>query len=469
MTRATSTSSTDTSLPDPSPVKPKRKMFLFGSLAVFISLLGIGALGLLWFNSRYTVSDEMQVSLKEFSNAEYPAIPANLSKNYQQYSNRELTVVKKDDTHFDFVLEPTDDRSARIVIRDVDVSLMVPKVPEWARQNEALETISFLTREWNRQQVTFPVDSEQIEVTGGDGFEREYLQEIALSNNCLNAGYWEISLVAREGDGKSLYYQGWFTFPMGHYKNVIETVNDVPYWKHGWKLEHWQIPRNLAVPLDSLRQVINEKAASAEFPMNEPIIASGEQLRKVRTMLATNLSTWQDFYTNAADVKFATFRAPGYYDMNKPWGNRYERIGEFKQAVVRDVRPASVNQTLQEVELTFGDTKTGEENRLIVSGVDLAELPQLPVDKYADGLYMPFGIGVPPFGQSYEKLASNPPATSSYFSLFLDSDGNWIENHSGIGVSGVVMHRDENNPDRLHLYLLSYERMALINHILIDL
>lgn len=469
MTRATSTSSTDTSLPDPSPAKPKRKAILFGSLAVLAGLLSVGVLGLVWFNSRYTVSDEMQVSVKEFSNAEYAAIPASLSKNYQRYSNRELTVIKKDDTHFDFVLEPTDDRAARVVIKDVDVSLMVPKVPEWARQNEALEVISLLTREWNRQQVVFPVDSKHIEVTGGDGFEREFLQEVTLANNCLNAGYWEVSLVAKEGDGKALYYQGWFTFPMGHYKNVIETVNDLPYWKHGWKLEHWQIPQNLTVPLDSLRQVISEKVASAEFPTNEAILASGEQVRKVRTMLATNLTTWQDFYTNADDVKFATFRAPGYYDAGKAWGNRYERIGEFKQAVVREVRPVSVNQNLQEIELTFGDTETGEENRLLISGIDLTELPQLPVEQYTDGLYMPMGIGVPPFNQSYEKLESNHPDESPYFSLFLDSDGNWVENHSDIGVSGIVMHRDEKNPNLLHFYLLSYERITLINHILIEL
>ncbi|NJO98819.1 MAG: hypothetical protein HC764_24785 [Pleurocapsa sp. CRU_1_2] len=295
MFRTTPTSNADATLSSPATAKSKQKVFVLSALAAFLGLLGFSALGLAWFNSRYAVSDEMQVELKELSNVEYPANAALLSKDFQRYSNRKLSVIRRDDTHFDFVLEPTDENTAKIVIKNVDLSLMVPRAPEWVKQDAGLETIMFVNREWNRQQVSFPADSEHIEITGGDGFEKESIVEVALTNNCLNAGYWEVSLLTKEDNKKSLYYQGWFTFPMGHYKNVFETINNLPYWKHGWRLEHWQGPNGTVVPVESLRQVINEKVASAQFPTDERIIASGEQGRKVRVMLAKNLTTWQDF------------------------------------------------------------------------------------------------------------------------------------------------------------------------------
>ena len=46
--------------------------------------------------------------------------------------------------------------------------------------------------------------------------------------------------------------------------------------------------------------------------------------------------------------------------------------------------------------------------RFIVSGLDLDRIPSLPFEKYPDGLYMPMGIGTPPFFQTYDELAKTP-------------------------------------------------------------
>ena len=81
---------------------------------------------------------------------------------------------------------------------------------------------------------------------------------------------------------------------------------------------------------------------------------------------------------------------------------------------------------------------------------------------------MPMGIGVPPFYQSYAELQSNPPQLSSYVSVLLDEDGKWIDHHH-FGIDGPVLHRDETHPKRLHVYLLSYERHAIIAHIVVSL
>ncbi|WP_413175594.1 hypothetical protein [Anabaena azotica] len=432
-------------------------------VATFIIFLGLLVTTAFWFKSRYDIDNQMTVKLQELSNFEYPANPALLGKNFQRYTKRKLTIIKKDENNFDFVLEPTNEKTAKIVIKNVDLTLLVPKAPEWVKKDQGLEVIAFTNREWNRQQISFPTNSKNIEITGGDGFEKQNIVEIALANNCLNAGFWEILLFTKEDDNKTLYYQGWFTFPMGHYKNAFEKNNNMSYWKHWWKLEHWQDPSGTFVNTNLLRNVIDQKQIVAQFPLDEKIISAGEQSRKMRITLATNVTTWRDIYSGKHKIEFASFIQPGFYDPDKPWGNEYWRIGKFEKAVLRNIKPIGVQQNLQEIELVLGDTKTGEQNKLLISGINIQDIPQLPVKNYSKGLYMPLGIGIPPFFQSYEDLTKSHPDKSPYFSLLLDSKDRSIEHHS-LGLAGVVMHRDENNPNLLHLYLLSYERSTLIAH-----
>ena len=44
----------------------------------------------------------------------------------------------------------------------------------------------------------------------------------------------------------------------------------------------------------------------------------------------------------------------------------------------------------------------------------------------------------------------------------------WIDHHR-FAIDGPVLHRDARNPDLLHVYLLSYERHTLINHIVVSM
>ncbi|MDZ8050966.1 MAG: hypothetical protein RMX68_023100 [Aulosira sp. ZfuVER01] len=446
-------------------LKVTKKKILFTSLVLFVALLSVGGV---WFSSRYKFANKMAIKLQELSNAEYPANPALLSKNFQRYSSRKLTIIKRDATHFDFVLEPTNTKTAKIVIKNVDLKLLVPKVPEWVKKDKDLELIAFVEREWNRQQVSFPANSENIEISGGDGFEKQNLYEIALSNNCLNAGFWEIALFTKEDGNKSLYYQTWFTFPIGHYKNIFEKINKISYWQYWWRLEHWQEPSDSIMRNNLLRNIIDQKEAPVNFPLDERIIASGEQSRKIRTTLTKNLTTWRDFYSNKQEIKFAAFQPPGFYNPDQIWNTQYWRIGKFEKAILKNIKPVNNDTTLQEIELLFTDTKTGEKNRLFISGINFKDLPSLAISDYAKGLTMPLGIGVPPFLQSYEELNKNHPDESPYFSFLLDSQDRWI-NHHQLGVDGSIMHLDKNNPNLLHLYLLSYERNTLIAHFLVNL
>ena len=49
----------------------------------------------------------------------------------------------------------------------------------------------------------------------------------------------------------------------------------------------------------------------------------------------------------------------------------------------------------------------------------------------------------------------------------MDEDGHWL-NHHELAVDGSVLHRDADDPTVLHVYLLSYERHALIGHFRIE-
>lgn len=415
---------------------------------------------------RYAVAEVMEVPIREFTNAEYPEDPSLRSVHHGQYTGRTLTLVQKDDTHFDFIFKPTNPHTATVTFHNVDVSLMTPSEPEWTKADPGLERIALTDRQWNRQQVRFDPRSPQVEVDGGDGFEKAHLFSAELAKNCLNAGLWEVLLFVKEDGNKALYYQGWFTFPLGHYKRIFEQNTGLAYWSHWYYLEHWFDPAGTVVRLDGLRQVVQERDVQASFDGNEKVIVAGEQVRKRKTTMAGNIRTWDDFY-DGRTIRFATFIPPGRYSVQHPWKNEYGRIDQFDKASLREITSPATSKPLHELELVFVGKQTGERCRFLVSGFDLSVLPQLPAEEYPKGLYMPMGIGVPSFFQSYEDLQKNPPDRSPYFCVMLDGDDHWI-NHHDLAVDGPVMYRDAKNPDLLHVYLLSYERHSLVGHFVVS-
>ncbi len=436
-------------------------------IAAALLVFSVLATGLAWrTHARYSTTTIMELAVEELANAEYAEDPAERSDEFGKYNGRKLTLIEKGGSLFDFILLPEHGHIAKIVLRDVDVSLLTPSQPVWTRGDAGLTRIALTDRQWNRQQVCFEKDSPGVEVTGGDGFEVANLYRVDLAKNCLNAGLWEVLLFFKERDSKALYYHCWFTFPLGHYKRVFEANTGLSYLKHWYYLEHWFDPAGTRIDLGKLRSVIEERTAEARFDQTERVIVSGEQLNKRRTVLAENLVTWNDFLEGSR-IQFASFVPPGRYDVSHPWENEYWRIEELRIAVARRVRSPASDKLLGEIELRFA-SRQGREANFIVSGIDLESLPRLPVVEYYRGLYMPMGIGVPPFFQSYSELERTPPDRSPYFCLLLGPSGDWMDHHK-VGIDGPVIHRDQEDPDLCHIYLLSYERHSLIRHFVLRL
>ena len=470
----------------PGPEPPRRRGRLKWVALGALALLGsAGAAAGYWVHDRYRVADVLAVPVTEYTHAEYREDPAGRSVRHGRFDGRTLKLIRRDATHFDFEFAPTDPAAdphvAAVAFRNVDVSLMTVKQPDWVKDDAGLTRVALIDREWNRQQVKFAVDPAAadgagtptdnagawVEVSGGDGWEAAHLTQAALAKNCLNAGLWEVLLSCDEGGGKKMYYQGWFTFPLGHYAEQFERNTGLDYGDWWYPLEHWQDPAGTPVNLAGLRTVSREVPAAVSFDPDEPIAVSGEQVRKCRTTEGSGYVCWGDLIERS-DVNFATFVPPGKYSHAHPWGNEYWRLHEFVGGVVREVEsPGAPGETLHELELTF-HSKDGDPQRLFVGGANFAELPTLPLGEYPGGLYMPMGIGVPPFYQSYADLVASPPAESPYYSLMLDGNDEWIDHHT-VAIDGPVMHRDAADPELIHLYLLSYERHTLVAHFTIRL
>lgn len=462
---------------------------LVRTLVVLVTLCCVGCC--FW----RTPLEVTSVPIEECTIEDYPEDPSTHASQFGCYQGRSLTLVAGcDGRHFHFVFDSPDPRIAKIVFKNIDVSLLTPALPEHVRGDKGLERIALVDRQWNRQQVQFELPSPHVEVTGGDGFEVQHLAVASLAKNCLNAGLWEVLLVTKEEGKKALYYQGWFTFPLAHYQKIWEENTGLSYCQDcfWYRMEHWMDPSGTPIALDRLRTVCAESPVAASYNPCEAILYDGEQIRKTKTSNLSGMRTWCDVL-HASQNSFATFVPPGRYQVKKPWGNEFWRLACYEKATVRLVQsPAEPGKSLHEIELVFrpdfsrrpdtkkfGKTKWAihhdrmqgqpqAQTRIILGGVDLDSLSVLPTSNYSKGFYMPMGISVPPFYQPYEELTQSPPQYSPYYSFILDENDRWLDHHS-IAVDGPVMHRDSENPDLVHLYLLSYERHVLVAHFVLPI
>jgi hypothetical protein len=438
--------------------KTKRWMTV---LTVVIAALILS--GTAWFQSRYDASPDQIVELRTFSPADYPEDPEDRSTLYGKYHHDRLRIEQLDETRFRLLLLPRSPDATTIELANVDLKHMVASVPDWVKGDPNLTKVGLIDREWNRQQVSFARRSEYVQVReGGDGFEQRALSRVDLARNCLNAGLWEVLLFTREGENERIYEHYWFTFPLGLYKHLFERVNGLSYWDYWWSLEHWVDPTGTPIHLDRLRTVEQEWDVPVAAHWDEQPPAQGEQRLKQKNVLTGPAHTYRDWY--AQPVRFASFVPPGRYSIDKPRDTKLQYLAELSGAKLRKVRTPAQSEPLFEITLAFRDSKTGKVTRLIFGGLDFQSIPSAATDQYHRGWQAPMGIGNPSFFEAYEQLLALSPLRRPFYAFHLDDDGRWIDHHA-VGVDGPLLHWDAKNPSMLHLYLLSYERHALLSHI----
>ena len=392
----------------------------------------------------------------------------------QRWTGENITFTQRQGNQFDVSFMLSDgDNAARLALRDIDLTLFMPEVPAIARNHPQLEKWFLTEREFNRQRVIFEAGSEHIQLPENvSGELANYSPEdisVALTNNCLGAGYWELAISVEGPEGGSeKIYQGYFTFPRGAYAQIISLLNPISYWQQVRSLEAWpgfSFLSGMPFALNQLRQVNVETATPVSDLKGEAIIAQKEQLKKQDLVVYADggledIETWEDL--RGADLQFQSFVAPGVYDENKLWPSDFGQLETVTRGVVREIVSPLSAEPLTEVEIVFKGDRN-EHRKLVISGIDVENVPQLSVENYSDGLYMPLGFGTP-FTQDYEALVENPPAQSPFFSVVLDQNNRVVDYRRGIGINGLVMHRDADDAGLLHIYVMSYERITLVGH-----
>ncbi|MGK7929217.1 MAG: hypothetical protein AB4290_28930 [Spirulina sp.] len=390
------------------------------------------------------------------------------------YSVKNVSLQSTDDEnlHYNLTFELENEGEAiAIALNDIDLSLMIPAAPESAQGNAELVKWFILEREFNRQRVIFKADSPHLQVKGDRKLNANNIS-VHLTNNCLGAGYWELAVFSEENGETKKIYQGFFDFPRGSYKDLVETVTGESYWRHAQGIEGWYpgttFFKGQSLDFSTLRDVKNERQVAVRDLKNETIFTLAEQEKKAKLIVddtRENWQTWDDI--RHSEVQFQSFVTPGIYNPEKLWSSNYSEIATLTDAVVKDIDSPLSEKSLQEIDFYF-QSEAGKTRKLTVSGVDLKALPQLPPRDYSQGLYMPLGYGTP-FTQDYEELKQNPPVKSPLFSALFDESDRIIDYRHDVGINGMVMHRDALNPDLVHFYLLSYERISIVGHYTLNL
>tara|TARA_B110000908_G_scaffold123572_1_gene144935 strand:- start:132 stop:833 length:702 start_codon:yes stop_codon:yes gene_type:complete len=230
-------------------------------------------------------------------------------------------------------------------------------------------------------------------------------------------------------------------------------------------MEDWKNPENKLLNLAQIRTVVSSNSDVKFESFNDVMYPlKGERKKKnIEIIYPVDYTKMSDFHTDSA--LFATFSVPGFYNRNEP---RTTQLGRFYE--LSDVAFNKGNcdgDVIAEINMRF-ERENGEITHFVFAGIDLNTLPRLSVEEANSGNQYSMGIGNHPFYEdvlSHEELSSK---TNHYFGLLLDKDGNWLDSHT-VGIDGPLLHLDNNDPNLLHVWLLSFERHALVGHYTVHL
>ncbi|MFK7970534.1 MAG: hypothetical protein AB8F95_09210, partial [Bacteroidia bacterium] len=365
---------------------------------------------------------------------------------------------------FDLLFTPGNDVSDTIKLPKVNLLEWMPTAPDHVKGDDYLEYLAIINQEWNRQQVRFYKEGFK---SSGKSNHNITINRVDLARNCLNALLWEIIYYAEEDGKTSPIYHGWFSVPQALYADLFYAKNNIPYEKYKEPLENWVDPELKSVNLRMLREVSSEESLHFYSSNDEFYPLQGERKKKYKNILAPAKPQSIGSFLNDS-TKFATFSPPGLYTKRDPRSTQLGRFFSLDSAYMRKtVSKREAGGTFAELELVFSDQEENRITRIIVGGLTLKDLPELSTENVNQGFQMPMGIGNHTFYESYADCLANPTATSPYFGLTLDSQRNFLDSHA-LGIDGPLIYKDILNPNKIHFWLLSFERHALVGHYILD-
>ena len=396
-------------------------------------------------------SNRFPFTITELSDEQYPDNPdigfRATDYNSDYFSDGEIQLSEEGRATFVFRCGENDS----VWFESMDLTEFIPTAPVHIQDDPYLTHISLINQEWNRNQVRFA--NEEFQTTNARFVRAD------VARNCLNACLWEVALYIEEDGKQTPYAHGWFDFPLDLYASMFEQCNHLDYEAFSEPLEHWVDPTSEKVDLDKLalsRKVVPSTVHDLSDVMY-PV--SGARKKKFKEIITpTSFETMRDLQSDS--TTFATFTPPGFYNRADP---RTTELGRFRELVDCVVSTTGHPGGQQCTEIAFTFTDGERTTQALFGGLELSSLSAVS-EADANGAYRTsMGIGNHPFYETQEQHMKLHASGNPYYGLLLDQNDNWLDSHT-VGIDGPVLHWDENNPQVLHVWLLSFERHALVGH-----
>jgi hypothetical protein len=403
-------------------------------------------------NKRY------QFPVQNLSDEAYPDNPDigfRMSDYAQQYFTQG-TLERNNNERYDLYFYNETDT---LIFDQLDLSEFIPAIPDQYKQDAYLSLLTCVNQEWNRNQVRF--DGASFQSTNAR------LVRADIARNCLNAYLWEIIVYAEE-NGKTLpYAHGWFNFPRDLYAELFETKNGQAFSTYQASMEAWIDPPSEPIQLQLLRQPLAAldiawtDSSDAMYPL------AGARQKKFKEIITpVEFATMRDLQSDA--TTFATFTPPGFYNRKDPRTTELGRLQQLQHAQLFQTVSKVNHDTLHELQLLFADEAGARKTQLVLGGLNLSDFPILPSAEANKGWKTSMGFANHSFYEAYATQVSQKTQQNPYYGYLATNKGRWLDSHR-IGIDGPVFHFSDVNRKVLHLWLLSFERHALVGHYIFKL
>lgn len=389
------------------------------------------------------------LALQELTDESYPDNPdigfRSSEYSFDFFQSAQILPQKGDSCDFQFILN----NGSKIEIPNLSLHEFIPSFPAFAK-TPYLQKIAIINQEWNRNQVAlYPGEFNTTDTS---------IVRIDLARNCLNSYLWELIIYTEEESKTTPLAHAWFDFPHEYYQRLFQARNGMDFGPLAHQLEHWSDPEN-----DTIQDPIMEHNPELH-PIkysdlcDEMYPLAGARLKKKKEIIVPRkFSSMRDLLTDS--TLFATFSPPGFYNKKDP---RTTELGRFNHITGVQMLK-SKNSNYPTFVLAFEDKEKQRKTELHIGGVDLQKLPLLAKEDANKGWKNSMGFGNHPFYENLESHLKWDAKSTPYYAYLCDQDQRWLDSHK-IGIDGPIFHWDKNQPELLHLWLLSFERHALVGH-----
>lgn len=408
-----------------------------------------------------SLSNDYSFDIKELTDEEYPDNPdiGYRSDKYGVGYFKEGEIVQNYGQNYDLIFRTFDAHKDSIVFPEFDLMEYIPTIPQSLKSDDYLSYLTIINQEWNRNQVKFSTKEFDC--------NNKSITRVDVARNCLNAYLWEVIAYTDESGKELPIYHGWFNFPKTLYADLFEEKNGVSIEQFLAGMERWKDPKHAAIKRELLQKSSENIPVSFTDQSDAMYPVKGERERKYREIITpTEFSSMRDLQNDK--TTFATFSEPGFYNRKDPRTTELGRFYNLEKIQLAKIVSAIDARSHHEVILKFKDKDSERETILYLGGLDFEDFPKLSTEEANNGWKTSMGFANHTFYedcQTHEKCKSlkNP-----YYGYLTNGKDEWLDSHQ-VGIDGPLIHWDDKNPKLLHIWILSFERHALVGHYTVQL